>query len=441
MTQPRPITADEARAVLKAQHLARTTLTGYARYIDIPGVPDSADVDDRQYAVVETPLAQHHVVMLNAMQLMAQGLLLYRIPAEHPNPSSPIEGAVSWGVLRGETAPGGRAGGGVPDSHVHAPSGNFKKVQFSSNSQEILSRQEPHLSDTEVIHAALRGVLEGRVSPEDAFQIIHDETGAWSVCRRVLLMLPPGSAKSTYASVVFPTWVMGRVKAFETILTGWGDPICRRHGKRARQVCSSPQYKALFGVEVDANTRAAEDWQCTNFSSYKSSGITSGISGFRANGLIWDDLIRNRKDADSVTIRQDVWNEYTDSARSRKTPDAWEVGIGTRWHEDEHMGRILPEGYSGESGFIRCRDGNVWFVICMAAEAERQDDPLGREIGEMIWPEWFNEDYWGEKKINMRSWASLYQQRPAPDEGLVFKKEWFRRYRERPGVAEGCELR
>ena len=274
----------------------------------------------------------------------------------------------------------------------------------------------------------------GVVTPKSPEQLIFESTYS-GICKRVMIMLPPGSAKSTYASVVFPTWVMGKVKQFETILTGWGDPICRRHGKRARQICASPAYKELFGTGLDPDTRSAEDWALKNESSYKSSGINSGVAGFRTNGLIWDDLTKNRKEADSFTISEDVFNAYIDDARSRKTPTAWEVGIGTRWHEDEIMGRILPEGYAGESGFMECRDGNVWFVICMAAECEDINDPLGRSIGEMIWPEWFGEEYWAEKRRNQRSWASLYQQRPAPEEGLYFKQDWFRRYDEIP---QGC---
>jgi predicted phage terminase large subunit-like protein len=223
---------------------------------------------------------------------------------------------------------------------------------------------------------------------------------------------------------------MGKVKAFETILTGWGDPICRRHGKRARKICASSEYQELFGTSLDPNTRAAEDWQLTNNSSYKSSGINSGVAGFRTHGLVWDDLTKNRKEADSETIRNDVYNAYIDDARSRKTPTAWEVGIGTRWHEDEIMGRILPEGYNGESGFMECRDGNVWYVICMAAECERtaQQDPLGRNKGEMIWPEWFDPGYWKEKRMVPRSWGSLYQQRPAPESGIIFQRDKFKYY-------------
>ena len=270
---------------------------------------------------------------------------------------------------------------------------------------------------------------EGHINPWTP-----DSPFARQVCLRVMLMLPPGSAKSTYASVVFPTWQMGNHPSHEIILTGYGDVICKKHGRRSRQICASPSYRAVFGFGVDPNTRAADNWETLNKSSYKSAGILSGITGFRCDGLIWDDITKGRKEADSVTIRDDTWNAYIDDARSRKKPNAWEVGIGTRWHEDETMGRILPEGYAGESGYMPGRDGNVWFVLCLPAECERDDDPLGREVGEMLWPEWFTEDFWDDKRVNPRSWASLYQQRPSLEEGLYFKREWFRSYTQEPAT-------
>jgi predicted phage terminase large subunit-like protein len=408
--------------------------------------------------VIDTPLALHHVVMCNAMQLMAQGLLFY----DRASMASPVD----WGLLRGEVPqrfqavadgpfkPPAGVGNETRDSiEVGATPTDFKipnpftadalesdLIDFPAKPvsadpksakntgvvSEFIQHPQRYTDEAHEVRVCLHGVLTGRISPGEARMVVERHYGGLDICRRVMLMMPPGSAKSTYASVVFPTWVMGEVGAFEVILTGWGDPICRRHGKRARQICSSAQYRALFSEQVDPNTRAAEDWQLTNFSSYKSSGIQAGISGFRTHGLIWDDMIKGRQDADSPTVRERVWNEYVDSARSRKTPKAWEVGVGTRWHEDEHMGKILPQGYNGASGFMEGRDGNVWLVLCFAAECERLDDPLGRNPGDMIWDEWFDEEYWQDKRRNPRSWASLYQQRPAPEEGLVFQRDKFK---------------
>lgn len=68
-------------------------------------------------------------------------------------------------------------------------------------------------------------------------------------------------------------------------------------------------------------------------------------------------------------------------------------------------------------------------MICLPAIADRIDDPLGREIGETLWPEWFSHAHWEPFKRNSRTWSSLYQQKPAPAEGTFFQKAWFRRYR------------
>ena len=97
----------------------------------------------------------------------------------------------------------------------------------------------------------------------------------------------------------------------------------------------------------------------------------------------------------------------------------------TRWHEDDLAGHILPEGWNGESGMIDCRDGETWEVICLPAKCERADDPLGRRIGEYIWPEWFGSDHWAPFERLPRTWSALYQQRPSPETGDYFKREWI----------------
>jgi predicted phage terminase large subunit-like protein len=115
----------------------------------------------------------------------------------------------------------------------------------------------------------------------------------------------------------------------------------------------------------------------------------------------------------------------------RRPADTQEAGrLGDRHHHalarGRYRGRILPESYNGESGLIDCRDGNHWYVVCIPAEAERDDDILGRKIGERIWPEWFEPDHFAQFKRNPRTWAALYQQRPAPQQGAFFEAEWLR---------------
>lgn len=107
------------------------------------------------------------------------------------------------------------------------------------------------------------------------------------------------------------------------------------------------------------------------------------------------------------------------------------VSHNTRWHEDDLAGRILPLDYAGQSGPIQCRDGMEWYVLNIPAEAEHEDDPLGRKLGDYLWPEWFPAEHWELRKRDprgQRTWASLYQQRPTAGDGIEFKREWFQWY-------------
>lgn len=243
---------------------------------------------------------------------------------------------------------------------------------------------------------------------------------------RFMVFMPPGSAKSTYASVVAPTYFMGRNPGTKIILASYGSDLARKHGRRARQIVRSPGYESLFGATLSKDSSAANEWALTNGSEYLAAGLLAGLTGNRANGAIIDDPIKGREQADSPTIRAKTWDAYVDDLQTRLIPGGWMGLVQTRWHEDDLAGRLLPKGYAGESGFIRCNDGRDWEIINLPAECERPDDPLGRRVGEMLWPEWFDESHWAPFRRQSRTWAALFQQRPRPDEGGIFKELWLR---------------
>lgn len=241
---------------------------------------------------------------------------------------------------------------------------------------------------------------------------------------RLMVFMPPGSAKSTYCSVVAPTKYMGSRPHSRIILASYGSDLARRHGRRARQVVKSPLFTTMFHCGISPSTSAADDWALTNGSEYLAGGILSGITGNRAHGIIIDDPVKGREQADSETIRAKTWDAYNDDLLTRLIPGGWLVLVQTRWHEDDLAGRLLPKEYAGQSGMIMCKDGKEWEVINLPAECERTDDPLGRRVGEMLWPEWFDEGHWQNFRTNSRTWAALFQQRPRPDEGGIWKEAW-----------------
>lgn len=242
---------------------------------------------------------------------------------------------------------------------------------------------------------------------------------------RTMMFLPPGSAKSTYATVVGPTWAMGNKPGFKVIGVSYGSDLARKFGRRMRSIVKQQGFNNLFGTTLSAESSAADEWALDNGAEYMGGGILSGITGNRGDFIPIDDPIKGRQEADSEVTRKRTVEAYQDDILTRLKPGGSVMLTQTRWNMGDLAGSLLPENYNGESGMIPCRDGNVWEVICIPAQAERADDPLGREIGEYIWPEWFTEGHWDTFKRIPRTWSALYQQRPAPESGDYFKREWI----------------
>jgi predicted phage terminase large subunit-like protein len=249
---------------------------------------------------------------------------------------------------------------------------------------------------------------------------------------RLMIMAPPGSAKSTYATVVAPSWYLGRHSDRRVILASYGGDLARRHGRRTRQLLRSAESEAILQATIAGDSRAADEFSMTNGSEYIACGIMAGVTGNRAHGIVIDDPIKGRQEADSQTIRDRTYAAYEDDLLTRLIPGGWVVIIQTRWHEDDIAGRILPDGWAGESGDIVCRDGNTWRVLCLQAECETTSDPVGRTVGDMLWPEWFDKRHWDQFRMNRRTWSSLYQQRPAPAEGILFRRDDMATYERLP---------
>lgn len=249
---------------------------------------------------------------------------------------------------------------------------------------------------------------------------------------RLMLFMPPGSAKSTYGSVVVPSYYLGKVPGFKVIGASYGSDLARKLGRRARSIVKQPKFRAVFGTSLSNDSSAADEWALENQSEYMSAGILAGITGNRADLAVVDDPVKGRAEAESDVIRTRTVEAFDDDVKTRLKPGGSIIIIQTRWHEEDLAGSILPVGYNGESGIIHCRDGQDWEVICLPAKSEHRDDPLHREVGQYLWPEWFDRKHWAQFESKPRTWASLYQQRPAPEEGDLFRREWLRPYETAP---------
>lgn len=230
--------------------------------------------------------------------------------------------------------------------------------------------------------------------------------------------MPPGSAKSTYASILFPPWYLSNHPDHCIIAASHTAELAEKWGRKVRNLVA--EHKAVLGISPATDLSAAGRWEIVSGGEYFAAGVGGSITGRRADLVLIDDPVRGREDAESELIRDKTWDWYKSDLYTRLKPGGRIVLIQTRWHEDDLAGRLLNEMASG---------GDQWDVVSLPALAI-ENDPLGREPDQPLWPEWESLDELERKRraVGPRDWSALYQQRPAPEEGDYFKAEWLRPY-------------
>ncbi len=260
------------------------------------------------------------------------------------------------------------------------------------------------------------------------FLIDHMEAIHNKEIMRLAISLPPGSAKSTYASVRFASWHLGRRPNDRWLQGAHTQGFAKdRLGKPVRGIINEDRFRDVFPeFSLSSSSSAADYFEFTNGSGYyKAVGVGVGISGYRADIGAIDDPIASREDAESPTIRRKLHEWFEDDFGTRPMPGSPLFLVATRWYEDDLIGYELNKMAEGKS--------EHWEVINIPALAGT-DDPLGREEGEGLWPEVFGTEFYLQKKRGSsgRSWNSLYQGNPVDEDGGVLKRDDVQRYKNIP---------
>jgi predicted phage terminase large subunit-like protein len=243
---------------------------------------------------------------------------------------------------------------------------------------------------------------------------------------RLMVFMPPGSAKSTYGSMLFPPWYMAQHPDHMVITASHTHELAARWGRKCRNLVS--EHGLALGIGLALGDSAADRWSLSSGGEYFAAGVGGSVTGRRAELVVIDDPVRSREDADSETIRNKTADWFRSDLLTRLKPGGRIVIIQTRWHEDDLSGRLLEAMKAG---------GDQWRVISLPALAG-SDDPLGRKPGEALWPEWEDEAALHRKRKALlpREWSALYQQNPVPDDGDYFKADWIRRYADKPDLKD-----
>jgi predicted phage terminase large subunit-like protein len=234
-----------------------------------------------------------------------------------------------------------------------------------------------------------------------------------------MIFAPPQTGKSERCSRRAPLWLLEHDPTLRIVIVAFETETAVRWGRLIkRDVEEHPQLR----LELRQDSHAAGRWETRQGGGVYCVGIAGAFSGRAADLLIIDDPIKDRAHAESVTIRDKVWDFWENVAkvRARKT-----ILIQTRWHTDDLAGRLLA------------REPGEWQVLTLPALAEAADDPLGRAVGEEIAsanPKLHPPGYFARMRQAVSSyvWLSLYQQRPTAAEGGLFARGNWRYWT--PGV-------
>ncbi len=229
--------------------------------------------------------------------------------------------------------------------------------------------------------------------------------------RNLMVFMPPGSAKSTYGSVLFPAWYMSRRRRRHVVAASNIQDLAETF---SRKVQSTVAENALL-LDNNVARENAKAWYTTNGSHYYAIGVGGSIRGVRSELTVIDDPVRTAADVASDTNRNSVWDWFNADIVSRGIPGARIVLIMTRYHEDDLAGRLLAV------------QPKAWKVVNLPFTA-LEDDALGRKPGELLWAD---DDYnyaqdilarraAAEERGAMRDWNAQYEQDPRPGDGGIF---------------------
>jgi predicted phage terminase large subunit-like protein len=222
----------------------------------------------------------------------------------------------------------------------------------------------------------------------------------------------------------FPTWAQGKYPELRFLCASYGATWADSLSADRRKILLSSEYQDVFPRQ--RLTKLRSDYlQNADDGFMLAAGVGCGITGRSSDIGIIDDPIKGYEEAMSDSTREGIYNWYRTDFYSRLQKGAGVIIMLTRWHQDDLIGRLLEDAKHGSDAF---------HVINYPAIAE-QDEEF-RKIGEALAPERY--DLRALEAIKhvqgTYAWNALYQGHPAPAEGLMLKRDYWRYYspEERP---------
>lgn len=244
--------------------------------------------------------------------------------------------------------------------------------------------------------------------------------------KNLIINVPPGCMKSLLVSVMWPAWEWASDDSRRYLKASYGQDLANRDNVKVRDIVQSAWYQSLFGVRFRGETNRKEKFETEG----KGWAIATSVGG-RGTGehpdviIIDDPTSADQARSDKYRKRANDWYTQTLSTRG-VARDVATVIIMQRLHEKDLTGYLMDQDENGE-----------WVHLCLPMQYETsresdpdwQPDPLDprTEPGELLWPDLFTHKKVRKLTLVLGPYgaAGQLQQRPAPEGGGLFKRDWF----------------
>lgn len=245
---------------------------------------------------------------------------------------------------------------------------------------------------------------------------------------RLIVECPVRLGKSTLGTIYFAAWWLMTYPDQHVVVMGHNAAFIERMSRAIREIVREWGY--LFDVEISRESSAVDEWDLAR---PHRGGLITGTprnppTGRGGDLVIVDDPIKLMAEANSATERENVWTAYSD-LRTRLEPGGKFVIIMSRWHHDDLVGRLKRrQAEYDEAHFDDGIPVDHWDVLHLPALADPaliDPDPLGRQPGEALCPERYDEAAYyalrfGPDRVSDAHWNAQYQNSPTAAGGDMF---------------------
>jgi predicted phage terminase large subunit-like protein len=258
---------------------------------------------------------------------------------------------------------------------------------------------------------------------------------------KILLGVPSRHGKSTLISKNFASYFLAHFPNDKVILTAYSQGLASEFGGQVKDVLNYYGGLSPYNVKLSTDSKAKNKFKLNHpyHGQMLAVGAGGSILGFGAGLFIVDDPIKNIADAESQVKQQRLADWFGGTAKTRLEkrtnglPPIMLV-IAQRLHLKDLHGiiRETEPTINAQQGFQILRNGgtidpNTWLDLNIPAICDSQNDILGRQLGEALWPAQRSTDWLMAEKKAMGSYLfnAIYQGQPIERDGNIFKREWF----------------